>query len=314
MKKISVIIPVYNQLEFFKKCINSVCNQAYRNIEIICVDDGSTDGVEQYLDQIAKNDNRIIVIHQENAGESNARNRALELASGDYITFIDCDDWIDEEMYKVLITEAEAYDLDIVASSWYKELDDKTEVIRNEQEVEKGVINRESLLKYIYMRDSYRGFAYMWNKLFKRELIFSDKGILKFDESLKLGGDVLYLAQLATSANKTKYIDSPFYHYRIRINSGSHSTDLERRKDWIRAYELTINHLEKNNVDKEIVDYAIRFMAYHAFEGASIAIELNNENSKKYFQEIMKRNAEIYIKLNSKYRNRIDRYNEIMRQ
>ncbi len=154
----------------------------------------------------------------------------------------------------------------------------------------------------------------MWNKLFKRELIFSDKGILKFDESLKLGGDVLYLAQLATSANKTKYIDSPFYHYRIRINSGSHSTDLERRKDWIRAYELTINHLEKNNVDKEIVDYAIRFMAYHAFEGASIAIELNNENSKKYFQEIMKRNAEIYIKLNSKYRNRIDRYNEIMRQ
>jgi len=312
MKKISVIIPVYNQLEFFKKCINSVCNQAYRNIEIICVDDGSTDGVDRYLDKIAKSDDRLIVIHQKNSGESNARNKALELATGDYITFVDCDDWIDEDMYKVLITEAEAYDLDIVASSWYKELDDKTEVIRNEQEVEKGIINRESLLKYIYMRDSYRGFAYMWNKLFKRELIYSDKGILKFDESLTIGGDVLYLAQLATSANKTKYIDSPFYHYRIRINSGSHSTDLERRKDWIRAYELTITHLEKNNVDKEIIDYAIRFMAYHAFEGASIAIELKDDEKKRYFQQVMVKNYELYKKLNSEHSERIKQFERIM--
>ena len=98
MKRISVIIPVYNQLEFFKNCIKSVCNQTYKELEIICIDDGSTDGVGEYLDIIKKNDNRVVVIHQDNAGESNARNKGLEVAKGDYITFVDCDDWIDEDM------------------------------------------------------------------------------------------------------------------------------------------------------------------------------------------------------------------------
>ena len=312
MKRISVIIPVYNQLDFFKNCIKSVCNQTYKELEIICIDDGSTDGVGEYLDIIKKNDNRVVVIHQDNAGESNARNKGLEVAKGDYITFVDCDDWIDEDMYERLITEAEINNLDVVACSWYKEHNNKTEMIRNEKDVNKEIINRDDLLRYIYMRDSYRGFAYIWNKLYKRDLIYSNKGILKFDESLKLGGDVLYLAQMAVGSNKSKYVDRSFYHYRIRHNSGSHSMDLERMKDWIRAYELAIDYLKERSVQKETIEYAIRFMAYHAYEGAGMAIKLNNEEKKNYFQQVMVKNYEVYKRLNAEHKERVMQYEKIM--
>lgn len=313
MKKISVIIPVYNQLEFFKKCINSVCNQAYRNLEIICVDDGSTDGVDRYLDKIAKSDDRLIVIHQKNAGESNARNRALELASGDYITFVDCDDWIDAEMYATLVKIAEKDDLDMVASSWYKEINGKSEEIHNELEVEKGIINRDELLKYIYMRDSYRGFAYMWNKLYKKKILMNGTNIRFFDESLKLGGDVVYLAGAAIKVKKAKYIDKAFYHYRIRKGSGSHSEDCEKIRDWVKSYELTVGILRKEKISNQTVKYAIRFMAYHAMEGLQVAIKLGDNKNKQYFKRVMKENSDVYIELNKKNPERINEFNRLMR-
>lgn len=102
MKKISVIIPVYNTRKELARCLESICGQAYRALEIICVDDGSTDGSGEMIDEFAKQDDRIIVIHKTNSGESNARNTGLKIATGEYIAFCDCDDWIDEDMYEVL--------------------------------------------------------------------------------------------------------------------------------------------------------------------------------------------------------------------
>ncbi len=118
MKTISVIIPVYNTEKELPKCLKSICDQTYKDLEIICIDDGSTDGSSQVLDEFSMKDNRIKVVHQKNGGESNARNTGLKMASGEYIAFCDCDDWIDTDMYEILARELNCENIDMVGGSW----------------------------------------------------------------------------------------------------------------------------------------------------------------------------------------------------
>lgn len=317
LKKISVILPIYNTKEELKKCLSSICNQTYNNLEIICIDDGSTDGSENVLDEFAGKDSRIIAIHQVNGGESNARNVGLRKATGEYIAFCDCDDWIDSNMYQVLIEAMEKDNLDMVASGWYKEVNEKgtwkTEEIKNKLSVSSDIFSRDELLKYIYMRDSYRGFAYMWNKLYKRELLYNVNGaLILFDENLKLGGDVVYLAEAALNVKKAKYINRAFYHYNQRENSGCHTEDLERFRDWLKAYEYILNRFQEEKISKEILDYVKRFMVYHSSNAVEIAYAQNNRNALEIFQSFMRQYETEYICLNQQYPERIDRYYEIM--
>lgn len=111
--KISVIIPVYNTEEYLEKCLDSVLNQSYENLEILIVDDGSTDSSGMICDEYAQKDCRIKVIHKTNGGQGTARNAALDIASGDYIAFVDSDDWIEKDMYMTLYTNAVKYQADI---------------------------------------------------------------------------------------------------------------------------------------------------------------------------------------------------------
>ena len=110
---ISIIIPVYNVEKYLRKCLDSIINQTYKKLEIILIDDGSTDNSGKICEEYAKKDDRIIVIHKENAGVSSARNRGIELANGKYIGFIDSDDWIEENMYETLYQNLLQFDVDI---------------------------------------------------------------------------------------------------------------------------------------------------------------------------------------------------------
>jgi glycosyltransferase involved in cell wall biosynthesis len=313
--KISVIIPIYNTYRELPKCLDSVCNQTYKNLEIICIDDGSSDGSEIILDNFANKDNRIIVVHQKNNGESNARNEGLKRATGDYVAFVDCDDWIDAKMYEEMISVMFSEDLDMVAVSWYKEWANQSLEINNKLPVMEQAFNQEQLLNYIYKRDSYRGFAYMWNKLYQRELLLdASRKIMLFDECLTLGGDVLYLAQAAVNVKKAKYINKSYYHYRQRESSGCHTTDLGKMKDWLSAYEMVIELFEKKHISQELCDFVRRFMAYHAYNAAKLAIEQNDDNWKLYYKRIMYENEKIYIKLNHAYPHRIQNYKNVLRR
>ncbi len=310
-KTISVIIPVFNQYEYFVKCINSIQLQTYTNLEIICVDDGSTDGVEKYLDNCARSDKRIVIKHQENRGESSARNVGLSMSTGDYIAFVDCDDYIDPDMYQCLVEKAEREDLDIVASSWIKEYKGNSIRITNEKEVSGGIFGRDELLKYIYMRDSYRSFAYMWNKLYRRELFEKKDGsITMFEENIKLGADVIFLAYAALHCERVAYIDKAFYHYNIREGSGSHSKCVNLYSDWIKSYEITIKMLSDNGINDSVLNYAKRFLAYHAWEGARVAEEIGDQKAKKNFQKIMRIYRDVYVALNRDHPERIEEYNK----
>lgn len=313
MRKVSIIIPVYNTKNELRQCLDSVCNQTYQNLEIICIDDGSTDGSEKILDQYALKDSRFKVIHKKNGGESSARNVGIKEATGEYIGFLDCDDWIELNMYQVLVDNMKKYKVDLVAASWFKEEMDKSITVLNNGEVKQGVLDQGTLLYYIYARDRYQGFAYMWDKLYKRELLLKSNGEpLLFDENLKLGGDVLYLAEILLNVHNAVYINTPLYHYRQRANSGCHMIDLERRMDWLLAYKKVISIFENHNINEKVTELVKRFLVYHSCNTAQIAYQQGKENELQECKRIMRQYQREYEETNQEYPERVKWFQNIL--
>lgn len=318
MKKVSMIVPIYNTRRELPRCLTSICRQTYGNLEIICVDDGSTDGSEKILDEFAAEDPRILAIHKPNGGESSARNVGLRHATGEYIGFCDCDDWIDADMVETLAAAMEKDDLDMAAGSWYREFTHpapRTVAVTNEQPVTAGMIDNSQLLQYLYMRDSYRGFAYIWDKLYRREILCDEMGeLIPFDESLALGGDIIYLAEAALNVKRARYIDRAFYHYLQRWPSGSHTDDFNTLCGTIKAYEYIIDRFEARKVKKEIIDYVKRQLAWHCSNDAVIAYNKGNAEELRFFQFYMKKYEQEYVSLNAGHPEWVERYGEILRR
>ena len=312
-KKLSLIIPVYNTVDYLEKCIRSAMDQTYRNIEIICIDDGSSDGSEDIVDRLAKEDSRIIAVHQKNAGESAARNAGLELATGDYIGFMDCDDWIESDMYETLISSLEKNYCDIACGGWFEEFPERTNEVLCLDKVETEVFDWQKLMYYIYKRDRYRAFGYMWDKVYKRSVVTDATGeLFLFDEKMKLGADITYLAQLGTNAERVSYVDRAFYHYRQRETSGTFSKNVKNRMGAIKAYELTIKLLTEKGAWQETIDYAKRFLGYHCILIGKTAIEISDKEGLKLVQEYMKKYHDDYCRMNEDYPERINLFNAIM--
>lgn len=312
-KKVSIIIPVYNTERYLEKCIQSALNQTYTNIEIICVDDGSTDRSGEILDRFAREDERMLVVHQKNVGESGARNVGLKNATGDYIGFMDCDDWIEPKMYEELVHALEESNADMAIASWYSEDELGSVEIRNRKPVREKQFDRKQLMRYIYERDSYRSFAYMWDKLYKKELLKDDNGtLIRFDETLRLGGDVLFLAQMAMNTEKAVYVDKAFYHYFQRSDSGCHSRDLGKRQEWLKAYIMIIEMFEKKGISQEILGYVKRFLAYHSSNVAKLAFEQKNKEALIHSQTLMRQYMHEYKMLNCENEQRICEFENIL--
>ena len=140
-KLISVIIPVYNVVNYFDRCINSIINQTFKNLEIIIVDDGSTDGSSEACDKIAKIDNRIKVIHQINMGLSAARNAGLNIATGEYIAFVDSDDYLHPRMYEILYKEMTKNEVDMVICE-FNEFEEEPKYIANIDKYDTRLYNK----------------------------------------------------------------------------------------------------------------------------------------------------------------------------
>ena len=171
---ISVIIPVYNVEKYLHRCLDSVIAQTYQNLEIICVDDGSIDDSGKICDQYAVRDARIKVIHQENQGPSAARNRGLDAAEGEYIAFVDSDDYILEDMYKKMLDKLLNYNVDLCVCQWQYEFSDGRQVVKKKN-IDPTIYGRKTSLEFA--RFLYRGnyengvVVAAWNKLYRRALL-----------------------------------------------------------------------------------------------------------------------------------------------
>ncbi|BES66421.1 hypothetical protein SANA_28600 [Gottschalkiaceae bacterium SANA] len=164
--KISVIVPVYNVEQYLEKCIESILAQTIKDLEVILVDDGSRDRSGMICDTYQALDERIIVIHQNNQGLSCARNRGLEIAKGEFVGFVDSDDWVDEDMYQTLLVEFEQAGIDIVQCGIKSIYHDRIEKVRNESS---RVLSNEEAL-YMHMQNKQYSPS-VWNKLFRHEVI-----------------------------------------------------------------------------------------------------------------------------------------------
>lgn len=207
---ISVIIPVYNVENYLEKCVKSVIGQTYKNLEIILVDDGSKDNSGSMCDELAKLDNRIKVIHKANGGLSDARNHGLQIAKGDYIGFVDSDDYIADDMFETMhkiITENNA---DISIVSFYEIYKDKVIGVRDSGNLE--IMNKLEAMKELLIDRKIQSYA--WNKLFKKEL-FSD---LQFPTG-KNFEDIATTLLLFEKSEKVVLLEEPKYYYLRRDNS-----------------------------------------------------------------------------------------------
>lgn len=171
---ISVIIPVYNVEKYLHRCLDSVIAQTYQNLEIICVDDGSVDESGKICDQYAVRDARIKVIHQENQGLSAARNRGLDAAEGEYIAFVDSDDYILEDMYKKMLDKLLNYNVDLCVCQWQYEFSDGRQVVKRKN-IDPTIYGRKASLefaRFLYMGNYENGVVVAaWNKLYRRALL-----------------------------------------------------------------------------------------------------------------------------------------------
>ena len=214
---ISVIVPVYNVEPYLEKCVQSICRQTYKNLEIILVDDGSTDKSGQMCDEFALNDSRIVVYHQKNTGQAGARNYAISIAKGEYIGFVDSDDWVADDMYEVLLTSLQKNDADISMCGRFSVRGD---VIKESPlfhlDNETIMDNREAVKRFL----TYKAIdSSMWDKLYKKELF---NGV-----TLPLGyicEDVPAVYMLLAKAKRVVHCAKPLYYVLIRSGSTSRST------------------------------------------------------------------------------------------
>lgn len=242
---ISIIIPVYKVEKYLEKCIQSVINQTYENLQIILVDDGSPDNCGKICDEYAKKDHRIEVIHKSNGGLSDARNKGLEMAKGEYIGFVDSDDYIEADMYEVLYNLLKQYNADVSICNFYTVSQGKISIKNADNGINE--YNRIEILKEILLDKNIQSYA--WNKLYKKELFDEIKyPIGKKYEDI---GTTFYVFE---KCNKIVVTSEPEYYYLKRsdslVNNVTESTVLDYTEIIIQRYLYTkenIKELKKYN-------------------------------------------------------------------
>lgn len=210
---ISVIVPVYNVENYLDRCIKSLVSQTYTDIEIILIDDGSTDTSGTICDKWGSKYKNIKVIHQKNAGVSKSRNVGIQNAKGDYIGFIDADDYIESDMFESLINSLKD-DASIAVSGYNRISENETEThISNS----KLVVNRNEAIHRCLADDGWG--LYIWNKLFARKLIINDNNRILFPEDLIIGEDAVWLISVLLNCQKVSYCRGLKYNYVQRSGS-----------------------------------------------------------------------------------------------
>lgn len=254
-KLVSVIVAVYNIEEYLPRCLESILAQTYKNLEIILVDDGSADHSGSICDAYAKKDERITVIHKKNGGLSDARNAGLEEASGDYIGFVDGDDWIEEDMYRAMYYACEKENAQIAACR-YKQIT-RTGVVDASTGKSVSLSKREALEIYICGDERYLIYNSVWSKLFARKLIEG----MRFPVG-KNSEDIMFTTKAFCRMERLAYLDRAYYNYVLdREGSIMNEKAGERRlKDELPFWREQIAYIRQAGMP-ELSDKA----AYHFY-------------------------------------------------
>lgn len=295
MKKISVIVPVYNVENYLEKCVHSILKQTYSNLEIILIDDGSTDKSGSICDDLSNNDSRIIVVHTKNRGLSAARNKGIDLSTGEFIIFVDSDDFINEYMIEILYGNLIQNKADISICKFEK-VHDNIEILKgNEQIVDNNpiVMSGRQALKQLY-KENFIYYVVAWNKLYKRSL-FED---LSYREG-KIHEDEFIIHHLFYASKTIVFTKIPLYHYVIRDGSITNSTFRIQKLDILDALQERSVFYRENGITECIreneYNYVIYFFNLYV---TALKINRNDKKLKKYKKIFLK---ELYYLFNNPY-------------
>ena len=257
--KISVIVPVYNVCQYLDKCISSICSQTHSNIEVILINDGSTDESQSIMAKY-QSDRRVVCIHQDNAGVSPARNRGIETATGDYIGFVDSDDYIEKKMFEKLLSALLSADADMSVCN-YNLVYDKNVVYKYTK------MQNETADVY---QDVYGYFSkhcarpkpnnYIWTRLYKADIIRNSN--VRF-ENYRLADDTLFNFKLLPYIRKVAFVDDSFYNYVQRDNSNVYTVakKCNLAREYADSFDSLLNHYKSNITFEPFLEC----MPLHAF-------------------------------------------------
>lgn len=259
---VSIIIPIYNSEAFLDKCIQSAVNQSYKNIEIILVDDGSIDSSGEICDNYSSIDNRIKTIHKNNGGLVSSRKTGLIASTGEYVLYIDGDDWIELNLIEHYVEQIIKYNADVVVSSHIVNLEGREDILMNS--LPSGVYDKEALKSIIYPKMLYTGkfaqfgvFSYSWGKLYRKEILLENQ--LKVDENITIGEDALCLYPTLLDTNILVISEQPGYHYRQRADSQMKTL----RKIEMSKMQKVYDDLKNIFSDKGVLDIMLPQLQYY---------------------------------------------------
>ena len=296
--KVSVIVPCYNAEGCIRNCLDSIINQTFKEIEIICVNDGSKDNTYSILQEYVKKDNRIIAINKDNGGVSSARNEGLKYAKGDFIIFIDSDDYIAPEMLSDMYEIAKKTKSQLVKCNRkdvYNAFTSK-EVIIDRKPIWNSIktIKKEDFEKKIYIEFFGRSrLCNVFTMLIDRKIVVNNE--IKFSEELKVDEDEIFVIQLFNSSNTFTYIPNSYYYYVKSLTGltgmGTNIYDrYESRKKHINILKGFSKKWSINNY-KEVLDNKVGFVGiYTAMQTATKNVKFNKKEQFSLFKKIVNDN------------------------
>lgn len=264
--KVSIIVPIYNVENYLKRCVESLINQTFKNIEIILVDDGSTDNSGNICDELKETDNRIKVYHKQNGGLGSARNYGLQQAIGEYILFLDSDDFIELNTLEKMI-KYEGYD---IVCCGFDRVDEETKKVYSKEMIEMPFdeieVNDETIMELAFLSPS------GWGKLFKKDLIND----IKFSEDKRAIEDTLFYLEIIPKAKKIKYVKEILWHYMVRKNSLIMSITEEKAD----LFENNLLEIKNKYIKNEYSNSKFDFLTIQVFIHNCISIPSRLYNNK----------------------------------
>ena len=278
-KKISVIVPVYNVENYIGRCIDSLVNQTLRDIEVVIVNDGSTDDSQKVIDEyVRKYPDKIKAYTIKNSGAANARNYALDKATGEYIGFVDSDDYVAKDMYEKLYNKAIEDNADIVNCGYYRETE--TRCVEKETVYNPEFGNSVFENPYLIV-DSV---PYIWNKIFKRKIIEDNK--IRFP-NLKIYEDLVFTYELFVEANKISKVFEPLYFYTVTRETSLTFKFTEKRFDIFEAFNELIKFMEKKNCFEQFKEEILFTLLKHIYVVLEKDVTRDTAKlKKKYIKEV----------------------------
>lgn len=293
---ISIIVPVYNVEKYLNRCIDSIINQTYKNLEIILVDDGSPDNCGMICDEYAKKDDRIKVIHKKNGGLSDARNNGIKIANGNYIGFVDSDDWIAPNMYEKLYYALVDNNADI---SCCKNIRCKDNNIKINKKFDNNIIiyNQLQFLRKFFKIDSQECVYYACNKLYKKQIIHDNQYPINLTSE-----DVLGTYKALLKSKKIVEINYPYYYYYYNPNSITSGNFSKKDLDLIEIWDKVVGITKKDandflwmaELNRYRIDYTL--LMRMALKLDFCEIEKNYYKEYKEMLKSLKKHKDILLK------------------